>query len=330
MEQAELEQIIEKARLDRSTVLNLQGHRIIDLPEGIGNIPSLETLDIRNNQLSSLPESIGNLSNLTYLWGNDNLLNSLPDSISSLSNLKILDLRRNRIESLPESIGNLSNLANLYLANNRLERLPESIGNLVNSIQLNLNHNRLTNLPNSIGNLTKLTHLCLSGNKLASLTDSMSSLSNLSIIYLRDNPLTDLSILQKISNLRWVEFITGELPYRYRTKLSAWESSWLLDEDNAEIRRVLIENIGYEKICEDLGAIAIDTWQEYTLLSVDGIPEYEDDGTLTGEPMVLLKMTCPSTGHIHILRVPPEMKSAEAAITWVNHDIHPDRFAIQT
>ena len=48
------------------------------------------------------------------------------------------------------------------------------------------------------------------------------------------------------------------------------------------------------------------------------------------EPMVLLKMTCPSTGHIHTLRVPPEMTSTEAAITWVNHGIHPDTFAIQT
>ena len=46
--------------------------------------------------------------------------------------------------------------------------------------------------------------------------------------------------------------------------------------------------------------------------------------------MVLLKMICPSTAHIHILRVPPEMVSAEAAITWVNHGIHPDRFSIQT
>jgi leucine-rich repeat protein SHOC2 len=46
--------------------------------------------------------------------------------------------------------------------------------------------------------------------------------------------------------------------------------------------------------------------------------------------MVLLKITCPSTHHIHILRVPPEMTSAEAAITWVNHGVHPDEFAVQT
>jgi leucine-rich repeat protein SHOC2 len=46
--------------------------------------------------------------------------------------------------------------------------------------------------------------------------------------------------------------------------------------------------------------------------------------------MMLLKMTCPSTAHIHILRVPPNMTSAEAAIVWVNHGIHPAQFSIQT
>lgn len=46
--------------------------------------------------------------------------------------------------------------------------------------------------------------------------------------------------------------------------------------------------------------------------------------------MLLLKLTCLSTQDIHILRVPPEMTSAEAAITWVNHGIHPDEFAVQT
>jgi leucine-rich repeat protein SHOC2 len=46
--------------------------------------------------------------------------------------------------------------------------------------------------------------------------------------------------------------------------------------------------------------------------------------------MMFLKMTCPSTADIHILRVPPDLTSAEAAITWINHGIHPDKFATQT
>jgi leucine-rich repeat protein SHOC2 len=146
--------------------------------------------------------------------------------------------------------------------------------------------------------------------------------------------LENLSILQDLPNLEDVDFMNVNLPYRYWTKLSDWKSECLLDEDNAEVRRILIEQIGYEKICEELDAITLHIWREYTLLKIDGVEaiyEYDEDGEqVEREPMVLLKMTCPSTEHIHILRVPPGIASAEEAITWVNNGIHPDRFAIQT
>jgi leucine-rich repeat protein SHOC2 len=85
---------------------------------------------------------------------------------------------------------------------------------------------------------------------------------------------------------------------------------------------MLIQHFDYESICQKLDAIELDTWREYTLLKIDAEVDVE--------PMVLLKMICPSTAHIHILRVPPEITSAESAITWVNHGIHPDDFAMQT
>ena len=48
------------------------------------------------------------------------------------------------------------------------------------------------------------------------------------------------------------------------------------------------------------------------------------------EDIYLLKMTCPSTGFIHALRVPPDMRSAKEAIRWVNWDIDPEEFSVQT
>lgn len=101
-----------------------------------------------------------------------------------------------------------------------------------------------------------------------------------------------------------------------------WHSEWILSEKNAELRRLLIENIGYDRICQELQAIELDNWQEYSLLKID----YHVDV----ESMYLLKMTCPSTGHIHALRVPPTMKSAKEAITWVNWGISPEEFSVQT
>jgi leucine-rich repeat protein SHOC2 len=79
-----------------------------------------------------------------------------------------------------------------------------------------------------------------------------------------------LSILQALSNLKLVRFFDVYLPRRYWTKFSDWKAEWLLDEDNAEIRRALIEQLGYERICDELNAVMLDTWREYTLLKVDG------------------------------------------------------------
>jgi hypothetical protein len=87
------------------------------------------------------------------------------------------------------------------------------------------------------------------------------------------------------------------------------------------VRRLLIQEIGYDRICSELQATQLDSEQEYTLLRID-------DADV--EPMYLLKMTCPSTRFIHALRVPPNISSAREAIRWVNWGIDPLEFAVQT
>ncbi|MBD2184248.1 hypothetical protein H6S82_14000 [Planktothrix sp. FACHB-1355] len=129
-----------------------------------------------------------------------------------------------------------------------------------------------------------------------------------------------------------IEFVDGfqvyayrgvRLPFKYRKiHPNQWKADWLLDEKNVELRRALIQGIGYPRICKELYAVEIDSWQEYSLLKVD------EDADL--EPIRLLKMTCPSTGYIHVLRVPPALKSAREAICWVNWGTDPEEFSIQT
>ncbi|MEH1887404.1 DUF6745 domain-containing protein [Nostoc sp.] len=113
------------------------------------------------------------------------------------------------------------------------------------------------------------------------------------------------------------------LPEKYgKIHPQRWQSQWLLTEENAELRRVLIQGIGYARICQELQAIELDNWQEYTLLKIDN--------DVDEEPIYLLKMTCPSTSFIHALRVPPNMKSAREAIGWVNWGVEPEAFGVQT
>jgi internalin A len=112
------------------------------------------------------------------------------------------------------------------------------------------------------------------------------------------------------------------LPEQYgQVHPNQWQSQWLLTEENAEVRRVLIEGIGYDRIIQELAAKQIDSWQEYALLQIDNADV---------EPICLLKMTCPSTGFIHALRVPPNLTSAREAIRWVNWDIDAEEFSVQT
>ncbi len=114
-----------------------------------------------------------------------------------------------------------------------------------------------------------------------------------------------------------------EIPQKYGAVLSKnWRSQWLLKEPNAELRRVLIQGIGYDRILQELEAVELDTWREYSLLKIQA--------DIDDEPIHLLKMTCPSTNHIHVLRVPPNLTSAREAIRWVNWDVDPEAFAVET
>jgi leucine-rich repeat protein SHOC2 len=320
-------------KLNYLTAIDLAYNQLTSLPKDIGNLTSLLDLNLAYNQLTSLPKSIGNLSSLTILYLTGNQLVNLPVNIVNLANLTELHLKNNQLTSLPTLLGKLCNLDTLDLGSNQLTNLPASISHLSKLTNLHLENNQLTNLPENIGSLSSLTTLNLKSNQFLSLPKSIENLSSLTGLNLDNNPWIDLSSLQNIPNLEQVYcFNVRRLPRRYWTKLSEWKPEWLLDEDNAEIRRTLIEKIGYERICAELNATTLDTWREYTLLKIDGLEKIYDGGSepIDTEPMVLLKMICPSTAHIHILRVPPEMASAEAAIVWVNHGIHPDHFTVQT
>jgi leucine-rich repeat protein SHOC2 len=319
-------------KLTHLTCIELRGNQLTSLPASIGNLQKLTHLDLRSNQLSSLPASIDNLTNLTHLYLGGNLFKTLPDAIVAMAKLTHLHINANKLTSLPESLAEKVGLIDLNLSNNNLEHSSLHLDTLTKLKTLDLSHNKLTKLPSNIGNSTELLNLNLSFNNLTVLPISVKFLKKLNILNLTDNAITDLSILQQLPSLGVVFLFGVNLPPKYWTKLSEWKSEWLLDEQNAELRRILLRQIGYERICDELDAIQLDIWREYTLLKIDGIERFRDwrRGRDINEPMVLLKMTCPSTGHIHVLRVPPEMTSAEAAITWVNHGIHPDKFTVQT
>lgn len=67
-----------------------------ELPDSIGYLSHLHTLNLTKNYLTSLPASIGNLTNLKFLWFANNPIIEIPSSITNL-NLQTIDSGTNNI-----------------------------------------------------------------------------------------------------------------------------------------------------------------------------------------------------------------------------------------
>lgn len=203
-------------RLTALTSLNLSGNRVISIPDSIASLESLTSLNLSDNLLTDIPEGIGNLKNIWFLNLAKNKLSRIPDSISTLINLSSLNLSDNQLSALPQQIGSLTRLTSLSLNNNKLAALPNSIGNLVNLSQLSLDKNQLSGLPSSLGNLTKLTFLSLQENQLPGLPPSIGNLTQLTVLYLHQNQLATLpkevGNLSRLTTLTLYENQLAELP----------------------------------------------------------------------------------------------------------------------
>lgn len=96
----------------------------------------------------------------------------------------------------------------------------------------------------------------------------------------------------------------------------------ILAERNAEVRRVMIERVGFEQFLREVNAEVLDTDRdrsgERKLLRV---PLTND------EPVVVVSLLCPSTGRQYLVRVPPQMRTCHQAVAWSAGFDNPDDYA---
>ena len=112
---------------------------------------------------------------------------------------------------------------------------------------------------------------------------------------------------------------------RYWVHPRRWRPKWLLTESDPDMFDILIEEIGYVKVCKKLKTRRLDRWREYSLLEFRDLRDPSDRLLIH-----VLKMTCPSTGSVHVLRVPPEITTAREAVGWVNWGTDPEEFVVET
>ncbi len=96
----------------------------------------------------------------------------------------------------------------------------------------------------------------------------------------------------------------------------------ILAEKNAEVRRVMIERVGFEKFVREAKAEVLDTDRdrggERKLLRI----ALTDD-----EPIVLVSVLCPSTSRQYLVRVPPATTTCHQAVAWTAGFDNPDDYA---
>lgn len=302
-------------------VLDLSGEKLTRLPDGLTG----DVLNINNTGIGELPEflRVGELIAVNVP------IVRVPKSISVRFRLTLDGC--SRLQELPQGL----NVGSLSLQDCvSLERLPEGLDVCFLNInrcdalrewpqqaQIRFGHLSardclsLRELPKW---LTHLAQLDLSGCR--GITKLPENLRINGWLDVADSGLTDSGLTK--DGLTSAALPAGQpIPLRWRgvrvDERIAFQpetitGAEIMAQDNAEVRRVMMERIGYERFLREVNAKILDRDQdaggERLLVKVD-LPN--------DEAFVAISVKCPSTARQYVLRVPPSIQTAHAASAWL-------------
>jgi Leucine-rich repeat (LRR) protein len=228
--------------LRRLKVLDLNGNKLNELPEGLAGMPLLEFINLHNNpyiDLDNAAKILSKLASLKKVKISGCKLVNLGENLAQLSQIEVLDLSHNSIEALPTNIGTMVKLKVIDLAKNsklnsrqifsallpiphleeldlsdcNLTELGAEIGTMVRLKKLILTNNPIKKVQTEIGNLTLLEELYLGAgisqkevSPLAELPTSLGNCKNLRKLDLRMCQLTSLpASFSQLGNLSYID-----------------------------------------------------------------------------------------------------------------------------
>ena len=94
----------------------------VNIPDDVGNLKKLESLQLSKNRLSTIPVTLNKLSALNKVVLSHNLLTKFPIQLCNLKHIDLLDLSHNKITEVPDEVRS------------------------VHAVELNLNQNQVCNV----------------------------------------------------------------------------------------------------------------------------------------------------------------------------------------
>jgi Leucine-rich repeat (LRR) protein len=230
---------------EQLTELGVQINEGQSIPDAVFTLPHLGRLEL-SGELDKLPDGVGEMASLESLGLLLTKITTLPETIAKSPKLKSLALKSfftisGLIPDATQIISTLTkchSLTSLDLSMSGITTLPLTIGALANLTSLKLNKNQLTDYPEELHRLTKLTELDFGVNKLSSIKPGFGALRKLKVLRLNSNWTNKLNVtnlwneLDQLSDLRNLQLWSCQSVTSIPGNVSTLSKLQELDVDN--------------------------------------------------------------------------------------------------
>ena len=187
-------------------VLEIKEVGIASFPELSVENKTLKVLVLRLNNLSKLPENIGSLSALQTI-DIYNPITEVPASLMNLKQLENLKFEGAEFTDFPEQVFALPKLKSLIISQfdtkNKVKVLPDNFDKLPLLEELSLRNAALSEVPASVGRLPKLENVYFNANNLTKLPQALAENPRLTYVNINDNPLDFKQFIKSIEKIQW-------------------------------------------------------------------------------------------------------------------------------